>query len=210
LIGQLYREGRVYTQDEPIEVFDHDWKSLAEGVAIPHGLYDLKLNVGYIHIGTSHDTSAFACDAIRQWWQQHGSLQYATASSILLLCDRGGSNSARHYLFKQDLQTLVNELGIEIRIAHYPPYTSKYNPIEHRLFPHITRACQGVIFPSVEMLTALIAKAKTQTGLKVFVSVLNNLSQTGRKVTQEFKHTMEIEFDEYLPQWNYTAKPQMS
>lgn len=207
-MGQLYREGQVYTQDEPLEVFDHDWKSLASGVAIPHGLYDLNLNIGYIHIGTSHDTSAFACDALRQWWQQYGSRHYNTADSILLLCDGGGSNSARQYLFKQDLQALVNELGIEIRIAHYPPYTSKYNPIEHRLFPHITRVCQGVIFQSVEMVRELMATAKTQTGLRVFATVLDKMYQTGRKVTQKFKKTMEIVFDEYLPHWNYTAKPQ--
>ena len=134
----------MYTKEE-IQVFDHDWKSLAQGIAIPHGLYDLKLNTGYIQIGTSHDTSEFACDSIRYWWQQHGKVRYGSASSILLLCDGGGSNSSRQYLFKQDLQALVNELGIEIRIAHYPPYTSKYNPIEHRLFPHLTRVCQGVI-----------------------------------------------------------------
>jgi hypothetical protein len=190
-------------------VFDHDWKSLAQGVAIPHGLYDLNLNVGYIHIGTSHDTSAFACDAIRQWWQQYGRVQYANSGSILLLCDGGGSNSARQYLFKQDLQALVNELGVEIRIAHYPPYTSKYNPIEHRLFPHVTRACQGVIFQSVEMVRELMASSKTQTGLEVFATVSDKMYETGRKVTQEFKKTMEIVFDEYLPQWNYTAKPQL-
>lgn len=190
-------------------MFDHDWKSLAQGVAIPHGLYDLTLNIGHIHIGTSHDTGEFACDAIRQWWQQYGSAQYATASSILLLCDGGGSNSARQYLFKQDLQALVNELGIEIRIAHYPPYTSKYNPIEHRLFPHITRVCQGVIFQSAEMVRELMAKAKTQTGLKVFATILDKAYETGRKVTEEFKQTMELTFDEYLPQWNYTASPQV-
>jgi hypothetical protein len=145
----------VYTQDKAIEVFDHDWKSLAEGVAIPHSLYDLKLNTGYIHISTSHGTSEFACDAIRAWWKQYGSVQYVAASSILLLCDAGGSNSSRQYLFKQDLQAVANELEIEIRIAHYPPYTCKYNPIEHRLFPHLSRACQGVIFQSVEMVREL-------------------------------------------------------
>jgi hypothetical protein len=124
LIGQLYREGQVYTQ-AAIEVFDHDWTSLAEGVAIPHGLYDLSANIGYIQIGTSHDTSEFACDSIRRRWHTYGKVRYPLADSILLLCDGGGSNSARHHLFKQDLQALVNELGIEIRIAHYPPYTSR-------------------------------------------------------------------------------------
>jgi hypothetical protein len=208
LIGSLYRAGRLYTQEE-IQVYDHDWVSLAEGVVIPHGLYDLARNEGYIQIGTSHDTGEFACDSLRYWWQHHGKLHYSDAASILILCDGGGSNSARHYLFKQDLQRLANELGIEIRIAHYPPYQSKYNPIEHRLFPHVTRACQGVIFKSVEIVQELIAKTKTRTGLQVFATILDGFYQTGRKVTEEYKQTMEIVFDDYLPKWNYTAVPQI-
>ena len=207
MIGLLYRAGHLYTQQE-IQVFDHDWPSLAEGVAIPHGLYDLNLNIGYVQIGTSHDTGEFACDSIRYWWEHYGAIQYPEANSILLMCDGGGSNSSRHYLFKQDLQALVNELGIEIRIAHYPPYTSKYNPIEHRLFPHLTRACEGVIFETVEIVKDLMEKANTKTGLKVFATVLDKIYKTGRKVTEEFRQTMEIVFDDYLPQWNYTAKPQ--
>lgn len=154
-----------------IEVFDHDWTSLAEGVIIPHGLYDLTLNVGYVQIGTSHDTGEFACDSLRHWWWWHGQAHYRLAGSMLLLCDGGGSNSSRQYLFKQDLQALANELGIEIRVVHYPPYTSKYNPIEHRLFPHLTRVCQGVIFDSVEIVRALMATATTKTGLKVFTTI---------------------------------------
>ncbi len=189
-------------------MFDHDWKSLATGVAIPHGLYDLQRNTGYLQLGTSHDTAECACDAIRHWWREHGQHHYLTATSILLLCDGGGSNSSRQYLFKQDLQALVNELGIEIRIAHYPPYTSKYNPIEHRLFPHLTRACQGVIFESVDMVKDLMARAKTQTGLSVVVNLVDKVYQTGRKVAEDFKQTMSIVFDQYLPQWNYTAQPQ--
>jgi hypothetical protein len=189
-------------------VFDHDWKSLATGVAIPHGLYDLQRNTGYLQLGTSHDTSEFACDAICHWWREYGRHHYPTATSILLLCDGGGSNSSRQYLFKQDLQALVNQLGVEIRIAHYPPYTSKYNPIEHRLFPHLTRACQGVIFETVEMVKDLMARAKTQTGLSVVVNIVDKVYQTGRKVAKDFKQTMSIVFDQYLPQWNYTAQPQ--
>ncbi len=177
-------------------------------MAIPHGLYDLKLNVGYVQIGTSHDTSQFACDSIRYWWQHYGAIHYPSANSILLLCDGGGSNSSRAYLFKQDLQTLVEDLGIEIRIAHYPPYTSKYNPIEHRLFPHLTRVCQGVIFDSVEMVKELMAKTKTRTGLKVLTTILDGIYMTGRQVAPDFKQTMEIIFDDYLPRWNYTAQPQ--
>jgi hypothetical protein len=199
----------MYTQEE-IQVFDHDWKSLAVGVAIPHGLYDLKLNQGYVQIGTSHDTSQFACDSIRYWWHNYGVVHYPSANSILLLCDGGGSNSSRANLFKQDLQALVNELGIEIRIAHYPPYTSKYNPIEHRLFPHLTRVCQGVIFEEVEIVRDLMAKAKTRNGLKVLTTILDGVYTTGRKVTEAFKQSMKIVFDDYLPKWNYTAQPQSS
>jgi hypothetical protein len=198
----------LYTQAE-IKVHDHDWVSLAEGVVIPHGLYDLSRNEGYIQLGTSHDTGEFACDSVQYWWQHYGSKHYQTAGSILLLCDSGGSNSSRHYLFKQDLQTLVNKLGLEIRVAHYPPYTSKYNPIEHRLFPHVTRACQGVIFKSVELVQELIAKTKTKPGLKVFATILAGVYETGRKVTEEYKQNMEIVFDDYLPKWNYTAVPQI-
>jgi hypothetical protein len=208
LIGQLYRDGELYTQ-EPIEVFDHDWATLATGVAIPHGLYDISDNVGYIQIGISHDTSEFACDSIRYWWNTYGKARYPFADSILLLCDGGGSNSSRYYIFKHDLQTLVNELGIEIRIAHYPPYTSKYNPIEHRLFPHVSRVCQGVIFESVQTVQDLIETATTRTGLNVFATILDKTYQTGRKVAEGFKDNMKIVFDEFLPQWNYTAKPEL-
>jgi hypothetical protein len=189
-------------------VQDHDWPSLAEGIAIPHGLYDLSRNEGYIQIGISHDTGEFACDSLWHWWENYGSKYYQTAGSILLLCDGGGSNSSRHYLFKQDLQLLANDMKIEIRVAHYPPYTSKYNPIEHRLFPHVTRACQGVIFETVEMVEELISKAKTKTGLKVFATILDGIYETGRKVTEEFKANMKIVFDDCLPQWNYTVVPQ--
>ena len=127
-----------------------------------------------------------------------------------MLCDCGGSNNARYYLFKEDLQRLSDDLGIEIRIAHYPPYTSKYNPIEHRLFPHITRACKGVVFKSVELVNQLMGKAKTTAGLKVFSSILNKPFETGRKVTDGFKENMRIQFDDFLSQWNYRAIPKKS
>jgi hypothetical protein len=106
-------------------------------------------------LGTSGDTSEFACECIHNWWVDYGRFEYPNAKNILLLCDGGGSNSSRHYIFKEDLQKLSDKLKIEIRIAHYPPYTSKYNPIEHRLFPHITKACQGVIFKNIEVVNNL-------------------------------------------------------
>jgi hypothetical protein len=207
-MGNLYREGQLYTT-APIPVWDHDFPSLATGVAIPHGLYDLTDNIGYIQLGTSHDTSEFACDSIRYWWETYGKQRYPLASSILLLCDGGGSNSSRHYIFKQDLQAVVDEIGVEIRIAHYPPYTSKYNPIEHRLFPHVTRVCQGVILHNVQQFKDLMATATTRTGLKVFTTILEKSYQTGRKVAENFKSAMKIVFDQTLPQWNYTARPEL-
>jgi len=167
-IGNFFREGYLYTQKE-IRTFDHDFKSFAEGVAIPHGIYDITKNIGWISLGTSCDTSEFACDSLRQWWYNRGKYDYPTATSLIILCDGGGSNSSRHYLFKEDLQKLVNEIEIEIRIAHYPPYASKYNPIEHRMFPHVTKACQGVIFKSIEVVKEFMEKTKTNKGLKVTV-----------------------------------------
>ena len=112
------------------------------------------------------------------------------------------------YLFKEDLQKLANQLGIEIRVAHYPPYCSKYNPIEHRLFPHLTRACRGVIFHTLKTVQYYMAKAETTTGLKVKVSILHKIYKTGRKYVAGFKKTMKIVFDKILPKWNYRAVPQ--
>ena len=187
----------LYTQ-ATVETWDHDFPSLAQGVVIPHGIYDLQRNQGYVTLGTSHDTSEFACDSLRQWWQTDGHALYTDADALLLLCDGGGSNSARTYLFKADLEKLVQEIGIEIRGAHYPPYTSKYNPIEHRLFPHLTRACQGVIFTSIDLVKDLMAKTTTKTGLEVNVSILDKVYATGRKIAATFKEQMRVIFDDKL------------
>ncbi len=206
LIGNLSRNGKIYTT-ETIEVFDHDFPSLAEGVAIPHTIYDTQQNKAYVTIGTSRDTSEFACDSIRHWWNTHGKWLYLTATSILMLMDGGGSNSSRHYIFKQDLHALADELGIDIRVAHYPPYTSKWNPIEHRVFPHITRALQGMVLTSHELTRELIESTSTKTGLRVFASILNKVYQINRKVAANFKASMRIVFDDLLGQWNYVAIP---
>ena len=207
LIGNLFREGKIYTT-ETVEVFDHDFPSLAEGVAIPHAIYDIARNEGYVIIGTSRDTSEFACDSIRYWWDNFGKAHYPNADSILMLMDGGGSNSSRHYIFKQDLQALADEIGIEIRIAHYPPHTSKWNPIEHRLFPHITRSLQGMVLTTHQLAKELIEKTTTKSGLKVFSSIFNRVYETGRKVAEGFKESMRIIFDDNLAPWNYVAVPE--
>lgn len=206
-LGTLYRDGKVYCQ-QALKAFDHDFPSLAHGVIIPHGLYDLARNQGWIHLGLSRDTTAFACDSLRLFWHSDGRRLYPTASAILLLCDGGGSNSCHKHLFKEDLQALVNDLKVPIRMAHYPAYCSKFNPIERRLFSHVTRACQGVLFDSLQTVMGLIQKTKTQQGLSVTVRVLDTLYEGGRTVSEAFKKNMPIVFDTVLPQWNYWAMPQ--
>jgi len=205
-IGNFYREGTVYAQ-ESIQTYDHDFIDVSEGVVIPYGIYDIKKNTGFVNIGTSHETSEFACDSMLHWWETEGIKNYPNANSILVLCDGGGSNSSRRYVFKEELQKLVNEINMEIRIAHYPPYCSKYNPIEHRMFPHITQACKGVVFKSVDLVKGLIEKAKTSKGFKVTANVIEKVYETGKKVKDGFKENMKIMFDKILPKWNYKAIP---
>jgi len=207
LLGNFYRDGKIDTQ-ETIETNDHDFSSAGAGTVIPHGLYDVGMNKAIVNLNTSHDTSELACDSIAAWWDQQGRTDYPQAKKLLVLCDGGGSNSATMYLFKEDLQKLANWLSIEIRVAHYPPYCSKYNPIEHRLFPHLTRACRGVIFHTLKTVQYYMAKAETTTGLKVKVGLLHKIYKTGRKYAAGFKKSMKIVFDKVLPKWNYRAVPQ--
>jgi hypothetical protein len=209
LLGPFWRAGAVYARQAPL-AYDHDFPKYASGVVIPYGLYDLKRNQGYVSLGTSHDTSEFACDSVAWWWQGYGRRLYPGAASLCLLCDGGGSNSADKYLFKEDLQKLADRLGLEVRVAHYPPYCSKYNPVEHRLFCHLTRACQGVLLDSVATVQRLLGKARTATGLGVVVGVLDKVYPAGRKYAEDFKKNMRIVFDDFLPKWNYRAVPSVS
>jgi hypothetical protein len=174
---------------------------------VPHGIYDIKKNSAYINIGTNYETAEFACDSIRKWWDKQGQKDYPKADSILMLVDSGGSNSYRHHIFKEELQKLVNEIGVEIRVAHYPPYCSKWNPIEHRLFPHVTRAMQGIPLKSHKLTKQLIEKTTTTTGLKVAANIIKKVYEKGKKVAEDFKETMRIKFDKNLGQWNYRAVP---
>ena len=206
LIGNFARDGHTHTQAQ-VQTLDHDFPSAGQGKLIPHGLYDLARNEGYLHLNTSTDTSEFCCDSIAHWWAQHGSKHYPDARCLLLLCDGGGSNASNRNVFKEALQQLAERLGLEIRIAHYPPYCSKHNPIEHRLFAHVTRACQGVTFHTVDIARQFMAKAKTTTGLKVTAEVLGGVYVKGKKVAADFVKNMRIVFDEHLPRWNYRAVP---
>jgi len=209
LLGELFRAGQVYATG-PNRVLDHDFPSDALGKVIPHGLYDLKRNRGHLTLGVSHDTSEFACESLRLWWRRHGVRHYPDADSLLLLCDGGGSNNCRHHLFKEDLQRLVNAIGLPIRVAHYPPHCSKYNPIEHRLFPHVTRAWRGLIFRSMQVVIEGLRRVRTRTGLRITYAVLDKLYKLKRQVSQSFLDASPIQYADYLPDWNYTVVPALS
>ena len=174
---------------------------------IPHGIYDLKHNDAMVNIGVSSDTAEFACDSIRAWWGIVGSERYCDATSLLILVDSGGSNSYRHHIFKEALQLLATDIGIEIRIAHYPPYTSKWNPIEHRLFPHVTRAMSGVVFKSYDLVKELIENTNTETGLKVIANIIYDTYEKGKKVSGDIYAAGTIIFDGVLGNLNYKIKP---
>ncbi len=206
-LGQLYRAGKVYTQ-QALESYDHDYASLRTGKVVPHGLYDKTHNDAFINLGISKDTADFVLDALLQWWEQLGKIRYEGKTKILILCDGGGSNSCRHYVFKQAVQKFADATSLTVRIAHYPAYCSKYNPIEHRLFPHVTRALSGFMLDSVQTVKRLIEqRAKTKTGLKVVVNIIHKVYETGKKASKEFLDNIPIVFDEFLPKWNYVAIP---
>ncbi len=205
-LGRLYRAGRVLST-AAFEAFDHDFPSWSDGVLIPHGIYDPARNCGHINLGLSHDTSEFAVESLRWYWNRIGKRCYPNATSILLLCDCGGSNSANRHLFKHYLQQLADSIKMEIRIAHLPSYCSKYNPIERRFFPHVGRACSGMLFDCVATVVRLMRQAKTQTGLRTTVHVMKKQFETGQKATDAIKNNLRIVFDKLLPKWNYTAIP---
>lgn len=203
-----FNRGESYYGMERRHVNDHDFPSAATGIVIPHGIYDVTRNHGYITLGTSHDTSEFVCDNLEWYWQQELQWRYPQAEAMLLLCDGGGSNHCRHTLVKSDLVRVANGLGIQILVAHYPAYCSKWNPIEHRLFCHLHRAWQGAIFHALPVVKELALATTTTTGLTVSVRINPKVYATGRTVTEDWKArlTEYLLFDDYLPQWNYLVK----
>jgi len=201
-IGNLYRDGKIECV-EPMKVYDHDFPTLAAGRIIPYTIFDIKNNEAFVYIGTTFDTSELACDAIKIWWNTLGKKRYPDATSILCLADGGGSNSSRSDLFKSDLQNIANEIELDLRIAHYPPGASKWNPIEHQVFPHITRALTGVILKSINLAQELINKTSTITGLKIFSRISKKIYERGRSVVDSFYTDAKIIYDNTLGDWNY-------
>lgn len=208
-LGDLYRAGEVYCT-QAIKSYDHDYPYLATGTIVPHGIYDIKRNEALINIGIDHETARSVCDSILLWWNKSGKINYTQANEILAFCDSGGANSYRHNIFKVELQNLTNAIGLPIRICHYPPYASKWNPIEHRVFPHVTRAMEGVKLESVEDAKNLIKKTETKTGLKVLVNTTKKIYKIGIKAAKEAIAKINIKTHGELAQLNYTISPMVT
>jgi len=208
LLGSYRRDnGTAYTT-EAIEVNDHDYSTFSNGKMVPYGIYDVMRNTGYMTFGISHDTAEFACDCFIQQWEQHLRHVYPSAKTILILCDGGGSNNARSWQWKWCLIQLAKRLGINIRIVHYPPYCSKWNPIEHRLFSQISRTWSGAVFNTVEEASELASRTRTKTGLAVFTSINRGIYETKKEPGPLFQSECDryIVKDEILPKWNYLVK----
>lgn len=207
MLGNFHRNGSSYST-QPRKVNDHDFKSHAKGQVIPHGIYDLAQNKGYLSLGESHDTSEFVCDNILHFWCEDLQWQYPKAQTMLLLCDGGGSNNSRHYIVKQDLSRLAQHLEMDILVAHYPPYCSKWNPIEHRLFSQVSRSWDGVVFENIQIVKERAEQTKTKTGLEVKVWSNKKSYQTKRTVEEKFKSNLSdfISFADVNPNWNYLVK----
>lgn len=201
-LGNLYRDGKCYCS-APIKVYDHDYQHLAEGKVIPHGIYDMNRNEGYITIGNSHETAQFVKDNLLWWWDYFGIHHYPDAKTLLLLCDAGGANGYRHHVFKKELLELAQLIGLDIIVCHYPPYHSKWNPIEHRLFCHVHRAMQGVVLTDYQIVKDAIAKTSTNTGLNVVVRLNLKHYPIGQKTTKEQLDFDRIQFNKTIPDLSY-------
>jgi hypothetical protein len=204
LLGWLHRPGQCYSTDAQC-VYDHDFRHLAHGLMVPHGIYDYFDNVGFMTLGTSRETSAFICDAIALTWEEDLQDRYGHCSEIVLTFDAGGANAARSLRFKEDLVALSARLGRPLRIAHYPPYTSKWHPIEHRLFSHVERALRGVILDSHETALKAVQRTRTETGLRVKARILDKVYDIGRTCSDTFREIKDavIRHNDVLGQWNY-------
>jgi hypothetical protein len=202
MIGNFYREGKVFCT-EAQAVNDHDFNSFAEGIAVPHGIYDVVQNTCYLTIGKSKDTAEFACDCIEYHWNTYIKHNYPQAKKILILCDGGGSNHSWHYVVKEQFKLLAERLQIEIVIAHYPPYCSKWNPIEHRAFSFISKKWQGIKFDNYDIIRELAEQTTTKAGFCVKANINTKIYKTGNKASDKFMKTMPVIFDKVLPKWNY-------
>ena len=211
LVGNFKNHGaelRPKGDPEPVRV--HDFVIPELGRAAPYGVYDLANNSGWVSVGVDHDTSAFAVETIRRWWYRMGQQSYPQATELLITADSGGSNGSRVRLWKVELQRLADETGLELRVCHLPPGTSKWNKIEHRLFSFISQNWRGKPLVSHQVIVDLIAATSTKTGLKVRAQIDSNLYPSGLKVSDKQVAALHIERDAFHGEWNYKILPQVS
>jgi len=202
MTGNFYRDGKVFCT-KSVEVLDHDFKSFSDGVAVPHGIYDISQNTCYLTVGTSRDTAEFVKDNIEYHWNNSIKHDYPNANKLLILCDGGGSNSSSYFIVKEQFKKLAENLKMQIVVAHYPPYCSKWNPVEHRAFSYISKKWQGVVFENYDIIKELAEQTTTKTGFSVKAYINTKLYETGKKASAEFLKTMPVIFNEFLPKWNY-------
>jgi DNA-binding phage protein len=208
LVGDFKNSGRQYRpKGEPEKVRVHDFIIPELGRANPYGVYDIGKNLGWVNVGTDHDTSAFAVESIRRWWKLMGSALYPKAERLLITADGGGSNGTRVRLWKVELQKLAEELGFPIAVCHLPPATSKWNKIEHRLFCFITMNWRGQPLVSHEVIVQLIKSTTTAQGLKVDCQLDTNTYPSGQKVSDEELAQVNLHRDDFHGEWNYTISP---
>jgi hypothetical protein len=204
MIGPFHQPGRRWSQ-KPIEVFDHDFPSDASGVAIPYGIYDFCRNEGFVCVGTSHDTSEFAVAAIRTWWQKAGAAHYPRAERLLVLADCGGSNGYRTRLWKHQLQlAFCNRFGLQVKVCHYPPGSSKWNPIEHRMFSFISNNWAAQPLRDYETVLKFIRSTKTATGLKIRATINTRQYQKGTRISEQQMQRIALKSYTQRPKWNYS------
>ena len=208
LVGQFRQNGREWPpQGQPEEVQVHDFPNEALGKVIPYGVYDEVTNSGWVSVGIDHDTAEFAVETVRRWWRHMGSTVYPRAKRLLITADGGGSNGSRCRLWKVELPRLADEIGLLISVCHFPPGTSKWNKIEHRMFCHMTENWRGRPLVSREVVVNLIGHTTTKTGLAIRSELDENHYPTGREVTAQQMESLAIKQDKFHGDWNYTIQP---
>ncbi|HJO56412.1 MAG TPA: ISAzo13 family transposase [Candidatus Scalindua sp.] len=207
-IGQFENKGATWNKKgKPTQVEDHDFPSRAKGKATPYGAYDIGRNEGFVNVGISSDTAEFAVNSILRWWQSFGIKNYPDATELLICADGGGSNGSRNRLWKVSLQEFSNKTNLKVIVCHYPPGTSKWNKIEHRMFSYISSNWRGQPLESYEAVVQLIGNTTTKKGLKIKAKLDKRMYKKGKKITDEELGAVNFKISKTLPQWNYTICP---
>ncbi len=210
LIGEYKNNGQEWTQiGNPTEVNVYDFIDKTNGKASPYGVYDIQNNRGWINVGISSDTAAFAVSTIRDWWEQEGKILYPTANRLYINADGGGSNGSRNHLWKEELQQFSNIYGLDIWVSHFPPGTSKWNKIEHRLFSYISKNWRAKPLTSLLVIINLIGATTTTAGLVVKANLDQSIYPTGIKVSEQEKQNLNIERNDFHGEWNYKILPKL-